>query len=77
MIQSQNDYIQSQNNSFNRLEAQMGHLVNTINVRNEKTLPIQFLTILDSSSHIDRNKKSWYLGDLNQDSIPPQHIELD
>jgi len=36
MIQSQNDYIQSQNNSFHRLEAQMGHLVNTINVRNEK-----------------------------------------
>ena len=39
MIQSQNNYIQSQNNSFNRLEAQIGHLVNTINDRNEKTLP--------------------------------------
>ena len=40
MIQFQNDYILSQNDSFNRLTAQMGHLVNTINVRNEKTLPI-------------------------------------
>ena len=30
--------IQSQNDSFNRLEVQMGHLVNTINDKNEETL---------------------------------------
>ena len=42
MIQFQNNYIQSQNDSFNRLEAQMGHLINTINDRNKKNLPTQF-----------------------------------
>jgi len=52
----------------------MGHLVNAINDRNEKTLPTQFLTILDFSNHIDLNQKSWYLGDFNYDSIPPRHI---
>jgi len=55
----------------------MSHLVNTVNDKNEKTLPTQFLTIPDSPNHIDRNQKSWYLGDFNQDSIPPQYIELD
>ena len=42
MSQSQNDYVQSQNNSFNRLEAHIGHLINTINDRNEETLPTNF-----------------------------------
>ena len=65
MIQSQNDYIQSQNDSFNRLEAQMVHLVNTINDRTEETLFTRFLTILDSSNHIDRNQESWCLKDFN------------
>ena len=53
MIQSQNDYIQSQNDSFNRLEVQMGYLVNTINDRNEKTLPNTLLIIFYSPNHID------------------------
>jgi len=42
MIQSQNDYIQSQNDSFNRLEAQMSRLLNIVNNNNEKTLPNTF-----------------------------------
>ena len=58
MIRSQNDYIQSQNDSFNRLEVQMGHLVSITNERNEKILPDKFLTIPDSPNHIDRNKES-------------------
>ena len=73
LIQSQNDFTQF----INRLEAQMSHLVNTINDRNEKTLPVLFLTISDFPNHIDRNQESLCLGDFNQDSIPPQHIELD
>ena len=56
----------------------MGHLVNIINDRNEKkTLLTQFLTIFDSPSLIDTKQESWYLGDFNQDSISPQHLELD
>ena len=51
------------------LEAQMGHLVNTINDKNEKTLSTQFLTISDFPSHIDRNQQSWH-GDFNQSSMP-------
>ena len=69
--------IRSQNDSFNRLEAQIGHLVKTINDRNKKSLPNQFFTIPDSPRGIDRNQESWPLGDFNQDSISPQHIELD
>ena len=48
IIQSQNDCIQSQTDylkSLNRLEEKVSHLVNTINDRNEKTLPDTFLTI--------------------------------
>jgi len=66
MIQSQNDCIQSQEDCFqslNRLEVKVSHLVNTINDRNEKTLPNIFSTIPDSPSHID--EESWYLGDFN------------
>ena len=58
MIQSQNNCIQSQTDclkSFNRLEAKVSHLVNTINDRNEETLPNILLIIPDSSSHIDLN----------------------
>jgi len=76
MIQPQNDYIHSQNDSFNRLETQKGHLVKTVNDR-KKTLPNLFLTIPDSPNHINRNQESWCLENFNQDSIPPQHIELD
>ena len=39
--------------SINRLEAKVSHWVNTINDRNEETLPITFSTIPDSPSHID------------------------
>jgi len=45
MIKSQNDYIQSQMDhleSLNRLEEKVSHLVNTINDRNERTLPNTF-----------------------------------
>ena len=69
MIQCQNNYIQSQNDSFNWLKAQMSRLINIVNDRNEKTLPNTFLTILDCPSHIDRDQESWCLGDFNQDSI--------
>ena len=78
MIQSQNDCIQSQTDclkSLNRLEAKVSHLVNTINDRNEETLPNTFSTTPDSPSHID--EESWYLGDLNQDSISSHNFELD
>ena len=78
MIQSQNDCIQSQMDcliSLNRLEAKVSHLVNTINDRNEKTLPNTFSITPDSPSHID--EESWYLGDFNQDSISSHNFELD
>ena len=45
--------------------------------RNDETHPTQSSTIPDFFSHINRNQKLWYLGDFNQDSIPPQHLELD
>ena len=70
MIQSQNDIIQSQTDclqSLNRLEAKVNYLVNTINDRNEKTLPNTFLTIPDFPNHIDRNEESWCFGDFDQD----------
>ena len=35
------------------------------------------MTILDTSSHIDENKESWYLEDFTQDSVSPQSLELD
>ena len=57
MILSQNDIIQSQMDrlqSLNRLEVKLSHLVNTINDRNEETLPNIFLTIPDSPNHIDK-----------------------
>ena len=41
MIQGQNSFTQP----INRLKAQMSHLINTINDRNEKNLSTQFLTI--------------------------------
>jgi len=72
------DLIQSENNvsqSINRLEVKVSHLINTINNRNEETLPKTFLTIPDSPNHI--NKKTWYHGDFNQDSISPQNFKLD
>ena len=75
MSQSQNDYIQSQTDflqSINRLEAKASHLVNTINDRNEETLPNTFLTIPNSPNHINGNQESWYLENYDQDSISPK-----
>jgi len=45
--------------------------------KNEKALPIQSLTIPNTSSNIDGNQESWYLEDYDQDSISPQNFELD
>jgi len=73
MIQTQNFVIQS----INRLEAQMSQLVNTINDKNEKTLPYQSLTILDISNPIDLAQESWCFGSFNQNSISSQPLELD
>ena len=53
----------------------MGHLVKTINDRNEKTLPNTFSITPDSPSHID--EESWYLRDFNQVSISPHNFKLD
>jgi len=78
MIQSQNDIIQFQIDclqSLNRLETKMSHFVNTINDRNEETLPNPFSIIPDSPNHID--EESWYLGYFNQNSISPHNFELD
>jgi len=48
----------------------MSHLVNTINDRNEKTLPNTLLTNLDFTSHIDMNQELWcFENNFNQDSI--------
>jgi len=47
--------IQSQNDSFNRLEALMSQLNNAYRV--EKTLPYQYLTNSDCPSHIDKNQE--------------------
>ena len=61
MEKSMKDLIQKENSftqSINSLEALISHLINTMNDRNEKTLPTQFLTILDFPSHIDRNHES-------------------
>jgi len=77
MIQSQKDYIQFQNDSFNRLESQMSRLINRVNDRNEETLPITFFTIPDCPSRIDSNQELWYLEDFDQDSISPKNLELD
>jgi len=73
LIQSKNNFLQS----VNRLEAQMRRLINIVKDRNEKTLPNTSLTIPNFPSHIDRNQESWCLRDYDQDSILPQHPELD
>ena len=55
----------------------MSRLINIVKDKNEKTLPNTCSTIPDYPSHIDRNEESWCLGDFDQDSISPQHLELD
>ena len=51
LIQSENNF----NQSGNKLEAQMSHLINIMKERNEKTLPNTCSTISDCLSHIDEN----------------------
>ena len=75
-IQSQNDYIQSQNDSFNRLEAQMSHLVNIINDTNEETLPTQFLTIPDSPSILIGTKNHGALKTLTKIQFSHTNLNL-
>ena len=52
MIQPQNDF----NQFINRAELEMSQLLDTMNDRNEKTLPNQFLTIPDISAILTRPK---------------------
>jgi len=73
LINFENNFTQS----INRLEAQISHLVTHLMIGNKKTLPTQFLTILDSPSHIDRSQESWYLKNYNYDSISSYQPELD
>ena len=58
---------QCQNDSLDMIEARLSRLENMR--RNKETLPTQSLTILDISSHIDKNQESWYLEDFDQDSV--------
>ena len=55
--------IQSQNDPLDMIEARLSRLENTR--RNKETLPTQSLTILDTSSHIDKNQESWFLEDFD------------
>ena len=57
------------------IEAKLSRLENIR--RNKKTLPIQSLTISNTSSHIDENQESWYFKDFAQDSVSPQNLKLD
>jgi len=66
--------IQSQNDPLDMIEARLSRLENMR--RNKETLPTQSLTILDISSHIDKNQESWYLEDFDQDSLSPQNFVL-
>ena len=67
--------IQCQDDPLDMIEARISRLENMR--RNKETLPIQSLTIPDTSSHIDENQESWYLEDFDQDSVSPQSLELD
>jgi len=67
--------IQCQNDLFDMIEVRLSRLKNMS--RNKETLPTQYLTIPDTSSHIDENQESWYLEDFDQDSISPENLELD
>jgi len=48
--------IQFKSDPLNMIEVRLSRLENMS--RNKKTLPTQFLTIHDTSSHIDENKES-------------------
>ena len=57
------------------LEPQLRRWVNANN-KEDKTLPTQSLTILDTFNYIDENQESWYFKEFDQDSISPQNLEL-
>jgi len=67
--------IQFQSDPLDMIEVRLSRLEHMR--RNKETLPTQFLTIPDTSSHINENHESWYLEDFDQDSISPQNLELD
>ena len=67
--------IQFPSDPLDMIEARLSQLENMR--RNKETLPTQFLTIPDTSSHIEENQELWYLEDFDQDSISPQNLELD
>ena len=67
--------IQCQNDPLDMIKARFSRLENMH--RNNETFPIQYLNILDTSSHIEEIQESWYLEDFDQDSISPQNLELD
>jgi len=55
--------IQYQNDRLDMIEARISRLENMH--RNKKSLPIQSLTIPNTSNHIDENQESWYLKDFD------------
>jgi len=67
--------IQFQSDPLNVIEVRLSRLENMR--RNKKTLPVQSLTIPDTSNHIDENQELWYFEDFDQDSISPQKLQLD
>ena len=66
--------IQFQSDPLDMIEVRISRLENMH--RNKITLPIQSLTIPNTSSHIDENQESWYLEDFDQDSVSPQSLNL-
>jgi len=73
LILFENDF----NQSVNRLEAQMSHLLNIMKQKNEKILPNTCSTIPDYPTYIDKNEESLCLRDFNQESISSHKLELD
>ena len=72
MIQGQNSFTQP----INRLKAQMSHLINTINDRNEETLPTRFLSILDSLAIFIGTKNHGVLETLTMIQFPHTYLNL-
>ena len=56
--------IQCQNDPLDMIEERISGLENMR--RNKETLPIQFLTIPNTSNHIDEKQESWYLEDFDK-----------
>jgi len=66
--------IQFQSNLLNMIEARLSRLENMLS--NKKTLPSQFLTILDSSSHIDETKNHGILKTLTKIQFHHTNLNL-